>query len=45
MQRTSVDFPAPEKPMMPKTSPALMASETSSTAVTVLSPDSNRLVM
>ncbi len=34
MQRTSVDLPAPEKPMMPKTSPSSIVRLTSRTADT-----------
>ena len=45
MQRTSVDLPAPEKPMMPKISPSPMVSDTSRTAWTFASfaPVSNVL--
>ena len=39
MQRTSVDFPAPEKPMTPKISPSLTLRLTLSTAVTIFLPD------
>ncbi len=44
MQRTSVDLPAPEKPMMPKTSPSWMARFTSLTAVKLSLPVLNVLV-
>ena len=38
MQRTSVLLPAPERPMMPKISPASMSRETSSRAWTAVLP-------
>ena len=45
MQRTSVDLPAPEKPMMPKISPVSTVSETSCTAWTACSPVPKSLEM
>lgn len=45
MQRTRVDLPAPDSPMMPKTSPVSMVSETLSRALTVPALVSNDLDM
>ena len=45
MHRTSVDLPAPEKPMIPKISPEPMESDTSRTACTAFSPEPKSLEM
>ena len=44
MQRTSVDFPAPERPMMPKVSPSSIVREMSCTAWICPSPSPKSLV-